>query len=193
MTAILNYDKAIKINSEVADTYSNRGVALHKSGRIKEAISSYENALRITPNDVGIICNKGIAHLEIGEIDWAISELNSAIKIDPKYEYAYANLSTAYFKKAKYVEAIEQSDKAIAMNAHLLEAYITKSNALKGMNELEKALTVLEGSIKIFSDKDIIYFSTITQIYKKINDSYLFKNKSIFIFDPIVGTIEKFL
>ena len=45
--ALESFDKAIEINANFADAYSNRGVILQEMRRYDEALQSYDNAIKI--------------------------------------------------------------------------------------------------------------------------------------------------
>ena len=62
---------------------SNRGDALSKSGRYKDAILSFDKALKFKPNYVNAWFNKASIYALQGDVDQSIRNLKKAIALDP--------------------------------------------------------------------------------------------------------------
>ena len=56
----MSFDKAIEINPNFADAYSNRGVILQEMKRYDEALNSYDNAIKINPNHFFLTAIEGL-------------------------------------------------------------------------------------------------------------------------------------
>ena len=82
--AIEEYQKAIKINQQIADFHYNLANTLFVSDKVKEAIIEYKKALSINPLDSDFLRNLGIAYIEVEEISKAEEILKNLKKMNPK-------------------------------------------------------------------------------------------------------------
>ena len=81
--AIIDYSKALEINSEHVMVYNNRGNAWAEKGDLDQAIADYAKSLGINPEYYDAYYNRGIAWANKGEWDKAIEDFTRAIEIDP--------------------------------------------------------------------------------------------------------------
>ena len=56
--AIVEYDKALEIDSNYVDAYYNKGLSLSNLGRYEDAIVEYDKALEINPTMLMLITTK---------------------------------------------------------------------------------------------------------------------------------------
>ena len=76
--AILQFNRAIEINSGFAEAYCNRGTAYYAKYEYDKAISDYNNALEINPKDAMAYNNRGLAYYHTGEYDKAWNDVHQA-------------------------------------------------------------------------------------------------------------------
>lgn len=100
--AIVEFSKAIEINSNNAFVYYHRGLAYHKKGELDKAISDYDEAIEISPKDAEVYYNRGIAYYYKDYVDEAISDWSKAIEISPNSVAIYQKRAFAYFQKQEY-------------------------------------------------------------------------------------------
>jgi len=60
--AILDFNKALKINPGYADVYNNRGIAYGGKGQYDQAILNFNKALEINPGYADAYYNRGIVY-----------------------------------------------------------------------------------------------------------------------------------
>ena len=87
--AIADYNKALQINPEYAETYFNRGVAHSLKGDYDRAIEDYTKALQINPQFAVAYLNRGSVYTDKGDYDRAIRDCTKALQINPQYAVAY--------------------------------------------------------------------------------------------------------
>ena len=81
--ALASYDKAILINPDYAEAWSNRGNALIELGRPEDATKNYTRAIELQPVNAEAYSNRGTALLELGECDKAIADFDIALTLHP--------------------------------------------------------------------------------------------------------------
>ena len=93
--AMLDLDRAILLQPNVADLYINRGAILFKYGEFDRALFDFEFALRFEANNPLVYLNKGKAELRINNSDDAIFDFKKAIELNQEYGEAYYWLGLA--------------------------------------------------------------------------------------------------
>ena len=94
----MDYEEAIRLNPDLADSYYNGGRAYAKLGRYRLAIENYDKAIRLSPDYAKAYNNRGTAYGELGQYQVAIENFNEAIRLQPNYIAAYNNAGLACFK-----------------------------------------------------------------------------------------------
>ena len=99
-------EKALKLSPRDADLWVNKGIALAKLGRPREAIEAYNKAVALNPNDADAWFNRGLCSRHINAPDVlsiGAESYSKAVALDPKYLDAWENLCNVTFRK-KYIE-----------------------------------------------------------------------------------------
>ena len=89
--AIVDFNKAIDLNPNYADPYSNRGNAHLYKGNFDRAIEDYTKAINVNPYHTDAHYNRGLAYRYKGEVNPAILDFTKAIDLNPNYAQAYSN------------------------------------------------------------------------------------------------------
>jgi tetratricopeptide (TPR) repeat protein/S1-C subfamily serine protease len=147
--AILDYDKAISINPQVAHAYSNRGIAKSELGDKKGAILDYDKAITINPQHAYAYYNRGIAKSELGDKKGAILDYDKAITISPQFAPAYSDRGNAKSELGDKKGAILDYDKAITINPQYAIAYYNRGNAKSELGDKKGAILDYDKAITI--------------------------------------------
>ena len=94
----------------------NTGVALHLTGKNKEAIEYYKRVLQIDANDPFVLSNKGLSHLNLEEYEEAITCYDKVLDIDPNRVPALNNKGFILFKLRRWNEALEYFRKVLEID-----------------------------------------------------------------------------
>lgn len=113
--AIKEFNKAIRVNPNLACVYGNRGNAYREKGDFNRGISDFDAVLRINSKDVLAYYNRGLTYHKKGELEQAISDYNKALELNPKLIEAYGNRANAYQEKGDLDSAISDLTKAIEL------------------------------------------------------------------------------
>lgn len=166
--AILEFQKAIKLNPDYVTARLNLAHLYDLRGRIEEAMAEYRKAIELEPGNLIVRNNLGVLYGKKGLYDEAIGEFEKVLRIDPTNAAALKNLESAKRNRAviqerqqqiakaqKEVEAHPQSPWASYNLARLYAFYGKKDQAIEwlakalrlGFNDLDylKADLALEG------------------------------------------------
>jgi tetratricopeptide (TPR) repeat protein len=82
--AIREFSKAIELDPNYADAYTNRGIAYAGKSDYDRAIADYNQAIWLDPNYADVYNNRGLAYSSKGDSNRAIADYTEAIRLDPK-------------------------------------------------------------------------------------------------------------
>ena len=122
--AIVDYNKAIEINPEIAGFYSNRGNAYQSQGKLDQAIVDYSKAMELNPNDNATYYNRGLAYYGIEQYGKSLADYTNATNNNPSKE--------AYEDFIKHIPMKQASDTGNVRNA-ILQLFAEKLNLDKKM------------------------------------------------------------
>ena len=95
----------IRLDSNDAESWSNKGSALGEQGKYDEAIKAFDEAIRLDPKLATAWYNKGIALVKQDKYDEAIKCFDEVTKLDPKHADAWYNKGTALKLLGRTTEA----------------------------------------------------------------------------------------
>ncbi|MBN3923560.1 tetratricopeptide repeat protein [Nostoc sp. NMS4] len=121
--AIVNYNKALKVNQSDVSLYYKRGLAHYQLGDYEAAIADYSQAIQMNLHDAKFYNKRGLALYQLGRLDEAINDYTQAIRINPNVAVAYKNRAEARSYVGDNQGAIEDYTQAIKINPHYADAY----------------------------------------------------------------------
>ena len=132
---------------ETAKDWKDKGNALVKEKKYKEALDCYSKAIEIDPNDPILYSNRSAMHLNLSEFDQALADAEKALSI--KSDYA-----KAYLRKGKALEGLNKVEEALNAYKSGLEKEPTNAQLLQASKELEETLNnpFLKNYPKLFTD-----------------------------------------
>lgn len=102
---IMNYRRALEIDSNYVDAWNNLGVSYFYYGNLDSAVICFRRALDKKPDYPPGHNNVGYLLDTMGEYDQAIAHYQRAIELKPGYIIAMANLVDTYVHKKDYESA----------------------------------------------------------------------------------------
>ena len=126
--AEISYRKAIQLNPDYGEAYSNLGIILSDLGSFKEAEFSVRKAIELDPKDAILHTNLGGILKVIRKFKEAEFSVRKAIELNPDYAEAYCNLGIILSDLGKLKEAEESLLHAIKINPNFGKAYFFLSN-----------------------------------------------------------------
>ena len=156
LEAISYLDNAIKLNSNYADAYNNRGIALAEIKNYSDAIKDYEICIKLKPNFPDAYINKGISLKEIGKYDDALKDYKTVLKLFPRSTKAYTNLGNLQKEQRKYEDAIRSYEKAISLDETNYIAYNNLGIIYQELKNYSEALKNYRNTFRINSKFEFI-------------------------------------
>jgi tetratricopeptide (TPR) repeat protein len=111
--AIEQYQQALRIQPDYAESQYNWGNALVNTGQPAESIVHFEQSLRLRPDFAEAHCALGFALDATGRSAEALKHYRRAVEIDPDYVAAHYNLAMALAGAERWAESIEHLRQAL--------------------------------------------------------------------------------
>ena len=132
---------------ETAKDWKEKGNALVKEKKYKEALECYSKAIEIDPNDPILYSNRSLMHSNLAEFDEALKDAEKAISLKPDY-------SKAYLRKGKALEGQQKLKEALDTYKLGLEKDKNNAQLLQASQELDASINnpFLKNYPKLFTD-----------------------------------------
>jgi tetratricopeptide (TPR) repeat protein len=138
--AVANYDRALAVQPDNAETLTNRGVSLYALGRFAEALESYDRALALQPALLVALSNRGNTLKELKRFEDALASYDRALVLRPDYAEAHYNRGNALHALGRFEEALASYDRALALGPDYVEALGNRGVTLHRLQRFEEAL-----------------------------------------------------
>lgn len=166
-------NKAIFIDPEYSDAYTNRGIIYHHQRRYDVAIQNATEALRWNPKNISAWNNRGNAFMEIREFDRSLADFTEVIRLNPFDSNGYFGRANVRFTQGNFIDetwlrehpgqnlpnpspgrqsydyALIDCNSALEKNPNDYKVYNTKGNALKKMGRPLEALETFNLAIEM--------------------------------------------
>ena len=107
--AIVNFDKAIKLNPKDADIYVERGKAHEINGNLEEAMNDYNYAIQLNPSHIIAYYERSWLKMNprIKDFDGGITDMRQIVILDPYNVERMLDLATIYNLANKNRDAVK--------------------------------------------------------------------------------------
>jgi tetratricopeptide (TPR) repeat protein len=137
--AIGNFDEAIRLNPDDAQSYNIRGNVWDELGIFERALADYDEAIRIDPNDPAVYHDRAILWQRKGALDKALVDLDRAIRFSFDDANLYCDRGLIWYQKGRHGRAIADFDRAIKLDPAFATAYIDRGLILHRNREFNVA------------------------------------------------------
>jgi tetratricopeptide (TPR) repeat protein len=151
------YDRYLKLQPGDDEARRERGYALARSSRLKEAIQDLDWYVRKHPNDASGHFKLAVA-LSLEDKPKALEEINRALQIDPKFwpaRYARGVLSQRLGHNQQAVEDLKACVERDQSNVQMQEEL---ARALMSSGQPDQAAAILEKAIAAAPENGSLYF-----------------------------------
>lgn len=116
ITALADFDKAIRINPDDEDVQEALGQMLYELKRYDEADNAYRRIIAINPTSVMGYMGLGRDAYAVGNYEEAIRQYDNVIRMYDDYSSGYAFRAESNLKLGKYLEAINDITKSLSID-----------------------------------------------------------------------------
>ncbi|MDD5583840.1 MAG: tetratricopeptide repeat protein [Candidatus Omnitrophica bacterium] len=161
--AIVDFTKAIALDSRYQSAYYARGLAYYYLGKFDQAILDYSKVIEINPKDVKAYHARGLAFDGNSNLEQAILDFTQAIELNPQYDKAYHNRAVVYGKKREFAKAVSDFSKAIQIKPEEDDyynrgfAYHLWGKIDEAIADYTKALQMAPTDARCLNNRGIIY------------------------------------
>jgi len=165
----------------LAIKHYNRGVELHQTGFLNQAIEEYRSAIDADPTILEAHTNLGLIYSFQRSYAKAIDAFNKALELKPKDTTALNGLATVLYARGRVDEAMTKWREAIDINPKFASAYCNMGTALENEKDYSKALDCFVKALRINPKMADAYYSIGNIYYKDKHpaQAHLFLSKAI--------------
>jgi tetratricopeptide (TPR) repeat protein len=106
--AVKEYQTAINLKPDYADTRYNLGVVYLRQGRLDDAVRENQTAIKLKPDHADAYHSLGVAYHVQGRLDEAVREYRTAINLRADYADVHYNLGVAYQAQGRLDDAVRE-------------------------------------------------------------------------------------
>ncbi|MFC1651253.1 tetratricopeptide repeat protein [Candidatus Latescibacterota bacterium] len=181
-----NFKKAIEINPNYENSYSQIDDLLIMLGKEQEALDLLRKALENNPRALEFSGTIISILAYVGEYEEAIQICQKMVEIDPKFHGRHLRAGTIYRAQGKYEEAIEEYKKGAQLyedSRHIpptsYDAFIGLTFGLMGnREEAEKILAEVQGNV-MYENWVRIGLKDFDPIFKMLDNLYNDRNQNL--------------
>ena len=149
--AIETYNAALKLNPDLVEIYSRRGIVKTRIGDMRGALRDFDKMLRINPEHIFAYNNLASAKVHLEDPHGALDDIHKAIALNPEYVMGYVNLGGIKFQIAitkteaeDFVEAAQYFQEAIDAYTKALRLDRKNPVARTHLRDAKRRLRLLE-------------------------------------------------
>ncbi len=137
--ALVNMDKAIKLEPKHAGLYVNRAYIRYNLNDWDGAMADYDYALSLEPLNKTALFNRGLLNTEVNANDRALEDFTAVLNLDPSDHRAHYNRAQIRARKHDFAGAIEDINAVIELFPNFPTGYLIRSEFERGRGNLTKA------------------------------------------------------
>jgi len=147
--ALIDMDRAIELNSSIAQAYAIRGQTLSELGRDVLAIADFDAAIRLDPTAPKHFLVRANHYERRNEITLAVADYTVVIRLDPRNAHALLIRGGLLASRGELENAIQDMDRSILIDPHQPLAYYTRGLAKEDLQRHEEALSDYGEAIRL--------------------------------------------
>jgi len=138
--ALLCFDKAIQLDSNLGNAHFYRGNVLLELGRAETSIAAYRKALELKPDSAATYYNIGNAYLHLSNPADAAAAYHKAIELKPDFADAEVAIGGALEELGQFNHALIHYQRAIAIQPDYAEAHYNLGGVWTILDQLDNAV-----------------------------------------------------
>ncbi len=152
--ALRSFDRALKLEPELAPAHTNRGRVLLALGPEKahDALRSFDSALKLTPDDVQILHDKASALHALNRTDEELACVRRISELAQNEWSVWVRIGDIELELGHFEPAIKSYDTALELKDDLAPAFIRRAIAFGMLEQWKEAIKSAETATKIEPD-----------------------------------------
>jgi protein O-mannosyl-transferase len=138
--ALAQYQKALELSPNRADSHYNLGILLEDMGRTDEALAHYQKVLELDTNHAKAHNNLGVLLKGMGQLDEALAHYLKASGTDPRFADVQFNLGSLLEDMGRTDEALAHYLKALELDPRRAETHYNLGLLLAKLGRSAEAL-----------------------------------------------------
>jgi tetratricopeptide (TPR) repeat protein len=153
--------------SKEAVEHYNRGLDLHQSGFINQAVAEYKAAIEADPRMEEAYSNLGVIYAAQHSYPKAKEAFLAALKIRPNRPTTLNGLGTVLYAQKKFEEAKDKWLQAVTIDPNFASAFYNIGNACESEGKFEEAKTYFDRALKVSPNMADAYYRLGVIMYKQ--------------------------
>ena len=181
--AITSYKRALVLNADFADAYSNMGLTQAAAGKTDDAIASYKQALKLNPSHIEALNNLGLLSEERKNYPEAQKYYQQAIKLNPTVAALHFNLGNIFKAQNKFEEAINAYKEALTHDEKDADILVNLGLASEALGWTHEAIEHYLKAIDLNPEKSEALYN-LGNAYKsqgKLNEAFAYYTRAVAI------------
>jgi len=145
----------------------NRGIELHQSGFVTQAVAEYKAAIDADPRMEEAYSNLGVIYAAQHSYAKANAAFTEALKLKPNRPTTLNGLGTVLYAQKKFAEAKDMWLRAVTIDPNFASAYYNIGNAYESENNLEEAKKAFMQAVGATPNMADAYFRLGVIMYKQ--------------------------
>ena len=147
--AVADYSAALALKPNLAEAWFGRGMALGRTGKVREGISDLSQFLALRPQSSVGYTKRGVRYLWIGEREHAERDLQKAIALNPANAEAHDDLGVIYAQKGDVKTALSHFKQTIHHDPGYQKGYHNLALGYFIANDANTALSYIDQAIQL--------------------------------------------
>ena len=169
--ALKHTNSALALSPSDTQALINKGIALHKLGKLKQAVNCYKHAIHINPLLATAYFNLGCT---LQEMEFANAQTDAircyeiSVALNPQDQLVYNNLANSYKAIESFEQAIKVFKQAVALNPELAITYYNKGTTEFFAKHYQQAVLDLTRSVEL-DPQSFVSWNNLGNAYKEIS------------------------
>lgn len=117
--ALADFNRAIRMQPQLADVYNNRGNVWQEKGDSEKALADFNQAIKLNPRHSAAFNNRANLHQFKGHLAEALADYNQSISLEPAKAIAFANRGLTFLQLGQTAQANADFQRALELNPEL--------------------------------------------------------------------------
>jgi len=157
--ALVDFNKAVRIDSTEAEPWYNRGIVLSELKDYQKAIDDFTRVIQLRPSYPEPYYNRGLARDFLKDYDGAVQDYSKAIALKADFPEAYHNRGLARLDMGNNREALNDFTRALQYKPGFAEAFYNRGLCRFNLSDYSGAVQDFNDAIRIDTTQYAYYSS----------------------------------